>query len=361
MRVLAAAWILSLTAPGAFAEATKTLTAEIGGSEPFAIENLAGTMRVVAGSGSGVTATATVHGESEEVVGLVTFEKVVGKGGVPTLRVRYPVNKYTRYRYPGHGHDGGKPSSPLLSWISGWFSSDADYDGVRVDVSAEKGLLLYADVEVKVPGKIDAAFRNRVGPISGKDLSGKTLFDTGDGNVTLEKISGDTKADTGSGDVDASGLAGSFTCDTGSGECLVRDFQGESLVLDTGSGAVRASGARANRIKASTGSGRVELRNVDAEDIKGDTGSGSLEVEASGARLKRLSADTGSGDVTVRLPSDAGFRARADIASGQVRCSFSDAKKIVHDDEVVGYDRGDLRIEIKVDTGSGSLFLEPRP
>ena len=40
---------------------------------------------------------------------------------------------------------------------------------------------------------------------------------------------------------------------------------------------------------------------------------------------------------------------------------YPDAKPILKEDEVVGYRRGDARIHIDVDTGSGGLVLEPHP
>jgi hypothetical protein len=358
MRALIFFGTLLCLAPPVFAEVTKTLTLELAGdpSAPFAVENLAGAMRVVPGSGSGVSATATVHAESEDILGLVRFEQVVGARGVRTLRVRYPVQKYTSYRYPQ------KKGESLLSRLFDWSSSDSDYDGVSVHVAAGSGVLLYADVEIQVPAKaLDGTFRNRVGSLSGRGLEGRTHFELGEGNIALEQMGGDTRAETGAGNVNAHGLSGSFRCDTGSGECVVADFKGGSLLLDTGSGRVRASSASAGLIEASTGSGSVELSDIDAESIKGDTGSGSLDIDNRGRRLKSVKFDTGSGDVTLRLEPTSGFRARASLGSGQIKCRFTDARPVMDDDEIVGYDRGDGRIEIKVDAGSGSVLLEPRP
>jgi len=63
--------------------------------------------------------------------------------------------------------------------------------------------------------------------------------------------------------------------------------------------------------------------------------------------------------VRLRLPANAGFEAWADTGSGDVVSRFSDAEPIVRDREVVGYRRGDRRIRIDVDTGSGSVTFEP--
>jgi DUF4097 and DUF4098 domain-containing protein YvlB len=82
-------------------------------------------------------------------------------------------------------------------------------------------------------------------------------------------------------------------------------------------------------------------------------------LAATGNRLARVRVDTGSGDVRLRLPAGASFRAEADQGSGDLVCGFDDAQPIVERRTVVGYRRGDGRIAIDVDTGSGDLVIEP--
>jgi lia operon protein LiaG len=172
-------------------------------------------------------------------------------------------------------------------------------------------------------------------------------------------VAGDVAVDTGSGNVNAADLRGSFKCDTGSGECIVKGFSGERLVCDTGSGKVRVSSASAHSIAIDSGSGNVVLEEADAEELSVDTGSGDLEVTSPSRRLARLKADTGSGNVKLRLAADAGFEAHADLGSGDIVNRYADAQPILKKREVVGYRRGDGRIRIDVDTGSGNLILEP--
>jgi lia operon protein LiaG len=349
--------IVALAAGASAAEVTRTLKARLSGADlaRYGVENLAGSMRVAVGSEDGVEAVATIHAESAELADLVRFERVIGDKDAPTLRVRYPVERYSEYRYPGGSDDGG-----LLFGLFPWGSADTKYDGHRVYVSARKGVLLYADVEVHVPRRSPSAlFRNAVGPIDGSGVAGSLRFDTGQGKVTVAEVGGDVVADTGSGDVDAKDVNGSFKCDTGSGECLVTGFSGERLVCDTGSGRVRVTGATARSVDVDSGSGSVTLDAVDADEVKIDTGSGSLDMTSPSKRLTRLKADTGSGSVTLRLAADAGFEARADLGSGRIDNRFADAQAIRDSDDIVGYRRGDGRIRIDVDTGSGGLVLEP--
>jgi hypothetical protein len=338
--------LLSVGGPATAAEVTRTVRAEL--SPPaaggLAVENLAGSMNVVRGDGATVVAIATIHAESQALADAVSLEEVRGEKGRPTLRVRYPLDQEDLLRYPDAG--GG--------------NSSVKYDGHRVKVSDSRGVLLYADVEVRLPAAaVTAVLVNHVGSLRGQGVEGDLTFDTGSGNVTLEKVKGTLVADTGSGDVDIRDAQGSLRCDTGSGNCQVRQFQGDKLVCDTGSGEVEIHEAQADRLEADTGSGDVQLEGIDAERIKVDTGSGNVEVEAPSARLTRIEADTGSGNVHLRLGPSASFEARADTGSGDVRSRYADAEPILDDHEVVGYRRGDARIRIDVDTGSGNLVLEP--
>jgi hypothetical protein len=362
---LSAFTLLTLALAGpALAESTRTLRVELRGdpSRPFAIENLAGAMRVVPGSGDTVVAVATIHAEDDALASATRFEQVEEKG-VPTLRVRYPGNHST-FRYEaverhgdeGHGHAG---HHGFLSWIFGGGSS-MDYDGRRVTVSSIKGVRVWADVEVQTPRKVlDATFRNRVGPISAESLEGKLRLDTGSGDVAGRALKGTVVADTGSGHVRMQDVEGSLTCDTGSGDCNVTRFRGENLKCDTGSGAVELDDVQARRIQADTGSGHVRVSGADVEEVLADTGSGGIDLSTKGDRLARVKADTGSGSVHLQLGPDVGFVAHASLGSGHLVNRYADAEPILEHHEVVGYRRGDGRVRITVDTGSGGLVIEP--
>ncbi len=399
----------------AAAEVTRTLRAQLDApaSGRFTVENLAGTMRVKPGSGRGVVAVATVHAESDDLAASVRFEQVRGPHGEPTLRVRYPLERHSTIRYPRAQPDGAR------SELGGLLAARIEYDGRKARVSSGDGVLLYADVEVEVPAAgIDARFRNVVGALHAERISGDIRLDTDSGSVTASRLRGEIVADTGSGDVKASDIEGSLSCDTGSGDCEITGFRGESVTCDTGSGnvtlrSVRASGAiaadtgsgdvkgaelegsftcdtgsgdctvegmRGGEVRCDTGSGNVNLRSVvatgivadtgsgdvrvegaDVESFYADTGSGEVTLEGAGARLKSITADTGSGSVTLRLGADASFHVLADQGSGDLVNRYSDAQPILEDRELVGYRRGDGRIQIRVDTGSGSLILEPGP
>lgn len=345
-----AAWVLVVGGGGRLqAETVKSLEAEMPVSAGgfFGVENLAGALKVVPAPGPAVRVRATVHGESEELAGSLSFATVTDKDGIPTLRLQYPVDRVREFQYParGSGRDTG-----------------VEYAGRRVQISATRGVLLYADLVVEVPaGAGRGRLATRAGAIDAERLDGNLRLDTGSGPIRLSHSRGNLVADSGSGDVDATDIQGSFRCDTGSGTCHVEDFEGDTLDCDTGSGSVVVLRARARSLRADTGSGRVRLEAVDAEEVSADTGSGSVEMAVTGGRLRKVSADTGSGTVRLRLPRDAEFAAKASLGSGNLRCEYADARTTVKNDEVVGCRRGDGRIAIAVDTGNGGLVIEPTP
>src|SRR5687767_4032472 len=111
-RWLLALAVTALGAAPAAAEVTRDLAGEIAASAPFAVENLAGSMRVVAGDGDQVQVSAPVHAESAEVASAVRLETVRSKHGVATLRVRYPLDRWSKLRYPGGDGGGAEANSP---------------------------------------------------------------------------------------------------------------------------------------------------------------------------------------------------------------------------------------------------------
>lgn len=337
----------------ATAETTRSLRAELPtADEAFVVENLAGVMTVKTGDVSGIVAVATIHAGNEDLADSVSFDRVRGDKGVTKLIVRYPVREHRRFRYPERGGGG------LFGWDG---TTQLRYDGHRVKVGGSGGVLLWAEVEVTVPrSEIDGVFKNHVGRLEAEDVHGHVRLDTSSGDIVARHLDGDVELDTGSGDVRAEDMRGALDCDTGSGDCLIAHFEGTLLKCDTGSGDIRVSDAVARRIDADTGSGDVDVKDADTVEFRGDTGSGGVRIEAIGTRLERISADTGSGDVLIRLPADAGFSVYADQGSGDLRSRFGDARAIVKGRTVVGYERGDGRIRIDADTGSGDVTITPQ-
>ena len=352
--VVAAAAVLAIPV---FAETTRTLRIEYAPSGPFAVENLAGAMRVTAGTTDKVVVVATVHAEDDSTAGLMKLEQVAGEKSIPTLRMIYPTDTYTTFRYPADAQED-------LNWLERLFgydnSSTTKYAGRRVTVRSGGGVLLYADVRIELPRRaVEGTFRNLVGPMDGSGVEGKLLFDGSSSDMTLANLKGEITADTGSGDVKADTLSGTYTCDTGSGNCILKGFTGDKVVCNVGSGDIQIHSGSARVMEMNTGSGDVEVTDFDVEDFKADTGSGDVLVAVSGDRMASFKADTGSGDVTLRMDADATFEAHCDLSSGDAVSHYRDAEPIMKDKEIVGFRRGSGRTRITVGTGSGDFTLEP--
>lgn len=346
-----------LAGPTFAAEVTRTLRVELTANETesFAIENLAGSISVKPGPGDRLVAIATVHAESDELADQVRFERVEDTNGKATLRVRYPLDEHRTFRYPGSGSGG------FLSGLFGSGSSTSGkYDGRKVKVTSKSGVLLYADVEVQVPEReVDARFSNFAGPLNATGLKGSLEFDTASGDVTVSSLDGRVEIDTGSGDIRASSLVGSLSCDTGSGNCTVDKFSGDKIDGDTGSGDIIIRDSTVAVVSTDTGSGDIRVESSDLGRFDADTGSGDIVLSSGGESLTRVDADTGSGDVTLRLGAEASFEIRSSQGSGDLVSRYSDAEAILDHRELVGYRRGDGRIRIRVDTGSGDVLVEP--
>ena len=352
---LALVLLVAAAAP-ASADVTKSLKGEMapGASQAWAVENLAGIMKVVPGSGSAVVATVTVHAESDEIASLLKVEEVSGEKGIRTLRVVYPLDKHTSYKYPGDKRTD--------SWIGGLFGGENNlqYAGHRVKVSSSKGILLYADIEVQVPARLGQGWlRNHVGRLEAKGLVGTLKFDSASGDMDLKSLKGTIGADTGSGDVNISDVQGSLDCDTGSGDVSVEGFEGELFRGDVGSGDITIRSGNITKVDLDTGSGDVHLKGGDIEEFLADTGSGDVVIDIGAGHLRHVKASTGSGDVTLRLSPDASFEAYVDQGSGDMENRFTDATPLVKGREVIGYKRGDGRAKIDIETGSGDFVLEP--
>jgi DUF4097 and DUF4098 domain-containing protein YvlB len=346
-----------LLQPSVLAETTKTLRFELTPPQTglYAVENLAGKMEVVAGSSDKVVAVATVHAESEELAGLVRLDQVTGKKGEPVLRVEYPLDRHTTYRYPTKGSN----DSMLSSWFGGSSNTSTEYAGRKVHVSNSKGVLLYVDVTVEIPAGREGAFRNSVGALRGRGVEGTLTFDGASADVTLDAVRGVVTVDTGSGDIRAKDLQGSLRCDTGSGDIELKSFHGDDLRFDTGSGDVSVSEADARTLRADTGSGDINVRVTGLESFDANTGSGDVSLDARDGKAQRIRAETGSGDVMLRLGASASFEARADQGSGDLVSRYEDAQPILDGKELVGYRRGAAKTKIHVETGSGDVVLEP--
>jgi DUF4097 and DUF4098 domain-containing protein YvlB len=335
----------------------RTIRAELSGAEAssFQIENLAGTMWISEGTGDVVTVVATVHAESQSLADAVRIEHVAGSAGTATLRVRYPYDKVSTFRYeaPGHGGD--------WSLFNFGDSNSTDYDGHRVRVSHNRGTTLYADLEVKVPrGRQLASFRHLVGRVEADGLQGNLHFSVDSADLRLHRLDGEIVLEGSSGDIRASDIRGSWKSEFSSGDCRLDGFEGDLFSFKAESGDLVARDVKAQRVRTETSSGDVNVSFADIEEFSAEASSGDVALRLNGSRLKAIDVTTSSGDVSLRLPSDEAFDARADLSSGDVNMGFADVTETRHGQRrALDYQRGTGGANIHVKTSSGDLTISP--
>ena len=348
---------LSLLASVAHAsEAVRTIRTELSGADAssFQIENLAGTMWISEGTGDVVTVVATVHADNQALADAVSIERVAGSAGTTTLRVRYPYDKVSTFRYeaPGHGGDWS-----LLDFGS---RTSTDYDGHHVRVSHNRGTTLYADLDVKVPkGRQLASFRHLIGRVEANGLQGNLHFSVESADLRLRKLEGEIVLEGSSGDIKASDIRGSWKSEFSSGDCRLDGFDGDLFSFQAESGDLVARDVKARRVRTETSSGDVNISFADVEEFSAEASSGDVALRLDGKRLKAIDVTTSSGDVSLRLPSDEAFDARADLSSGDVNIGFADVTEIRQGRRNLDYQRGTGGANIHVKTSSGDLTISP--
>lgn len=312
-----------------------------------AVFNLAGSVRVEAGSGSEVTVEVRRGGGDAGRLRVVTGEVA----GMNALRVVYPADRIV---YPEMGR---RSRTELRVRADGTFGlRDRGGEGERVRITGSGGgLEAYADLLIRVPRGRAFRLHQGVGEIAVEGVEGEIVVDGTSTRVTATRVRGSLSVDVGSGSVDVSDAEGEVHVDTGSGSVRLSDVRGPSLHVDTGSGSVTARGISAEDVHIDTGSGGIDVAALTVRTARLDTGSGSVDV-ALDADVDELVIDTGSGSVTVAVPESLGAEIEIETGSGGIDLRFPVSVRRVERDEIRGT-IGDGRGRIVIDTGSGSVTL----
>jgi DUF4097 and DUF4098 domain-containing protein YvlB len=352
--VLGAALVVPPAAASA-SETVRTIRAELSGADAshFAVENLLGAMRIAPGSGTSVEVIATVHAETAELADAVRLERVDHGGGSATLRVRYPYDKVSTFKYREPSDDGG--------FFFGWSSSESyDYDGHRIRVNRGKGTALHADLEVRVPSaRIQGSFSSLLGLIDADSLQGELKFRVDSADLRLRRLDGAITLEGSSGDIRARDIKGTWSSVFSSGDCDLAGFEGDTISIHTTSGDADLRQVRAKRADFDSTSGDLRLSDADLQEFQAEASSGDITFEATGLGLREVGIRTSSGDVALRLPSNLQFDVDADQSSGDMDIRFSDGEEVSHRHRLVGYRRGTGGARIHVRTASGDLTVTP--
>jgi lia operon protein LiaG len=318
--------------------------------DEVAIYNLAGDIRVEAGSGSEVTAELVRGGSHAGRLKVLKGEI----DGWQTLRVVYPADRIHYARLS----DGS--SSQLRVRDDGTFGDEHGKEGRRqgrrVTITARGGELdAYADLRVAVPTGKRVAIYLAVGKVAVSNVNGDLCIDASSAPVSTSGTRGELNIDVGSGAVQVTQARGDLSVDTGSGEVGASDVRGEQISIESGSGDVTASDLRTSRLSIDTGSGNIQVTSLMAPQVSLETGSGAVTADVSG-EVWNVSVETGSGDVTLKVPPTLGAEVDIETSSGEIETDFEVAVTRHARDHMTGR-IGDGGGKIAIETGSGAIKL----
>lgn len=310
-----------------------------------AIYNLAGEVRVEAGSGNNVVVEVTRGGPDS---GELEFDQRA-EGDWRSLVVKYPSNRIvyrkmgrmsrSEFAVLGDGTFGPRNLDPQLGAerIKG---SKGSRGGQRIRVSGSgSGTDAYADLKVVVPSGRAVAVHLGVGKVFIANVNGDLQIDTRSGSVDATGVTGFARIDTGSGAVSLRNARGAFGLHTGSGSVNAVDVQGDALVVETGSGSIDASNLDIRDLSMETGSGSITIVGAAAPNARIHTGSGGVRAQRFGSA--NFDINTGSGSVRAELSRDV-QSGRIETGSGGVQVAIT----------------RELGADLTIDTGSGGIEFD---
>lgn len=322
------------------------------GGDRVAIYNLAGKLRVQAGTGSQVVVDVTRGGHDAAQLRIQQGDI----RGSDALRVIYPSDHIV---YPLLGNRG---RTQLRVNSDGTFDDSDNHElwgwanRSRVEIrDSGSGLEAFADMVVSVPKGQRIALHWGVGEAFVTNVDGDIRVSVAASRVTAEHTRGTLKLDTGSGTVTVTDAQGEVTLDTGSGGVTVNGVHGESLLIDTGSGEIRGGDIDVRTLKMDVGSGGLQLDRIKAARVSADAGSGGITLGFLGP-VTDLTAEAGSGGVTIRLPATQNADVDIETGSGGVDTDFSISTSRFARNRIRGtIGNGEGRIHIEA--GSGTVRL----
>ncbi|HET9939717.1 MAG TPA: DUF4097 family beta strand repeat-containing protein, partial [Candidatus Eisenbacteria bacterium] len=293
------------------------------------VYNLVGSLEIVPGTGSAVTAEVEVAGPDAAKLKVLTG----AVRGRQTLRVLYPDDHVIDRSM------GRNSRTTLKVRDDGTFgdSKDGVDKGDRMTISGSgEGLEASADVKLLVPAGTNLMVYWGHGSASVSRVDADVFLDGASMPVHAEDLHGPFHADVGSGEIEILGSDAAVNIDTGSGAVRLRDVRTtEGILVDTGSGEVSGENLKAATVAIDTGSGSINLENVDAKSVNMDTGSGEIDLDLAGD-VSTLVVESGSGDITVSFPPGVGAQVSVESGSGGIRSELALETQVRKHDALVG-------------------------
>jgi hypothetical protein len=315
--------------------------------ERVALHNLAGEVRVEAGSGSAVVVEVTRGGSG---AGSVRAERA-SVDGYDAVRVVFPDSRIV-YPRMGRGSNSTFQVRTDGTFGGGWRSGDSR----RVTVSGSgSGTEAWADARVLVPRGRTVRIYQGVGRVTVANVDGQIQVRTAAAPVSTSATSGSLDVEVGSGSVQVDDARGGVRVESGSGSVRLANVRGPEVRVETGSGGVSGTAITAERVQVEVGSGGVQLSGVGAGDVDVESGSGSVRLGLT-RNASRVRVETGSGGVTLGVPESFGAELAVDTGSGGIRVDLPVTERSSRRGQLRGR-LGDGRGSVRIDTGSGGVSI----
>jgi len=306
------------------AETTLTATGNTGRGETVVVENLLGSVRLVATTSPGevkiealVAAEAKQPGEARALVDSIRIDRVT-EGNETRFHVAFPVDRHAAFRLPKSGVKGmlKRWTAPVLK-----DSTPVEYDGKEVEVGANRkatGLAVYLTVSVPYDRKV--VVRQRVGSVEGRALRGTLHVASVDGEILLERCLGSLNVETERGDVRVVAFQGDdLSLTSKHGNMELREIRAARAVLQTETGTIRSAGVVSEDLSVESASGDVHLGGMEPRRAEVKTGSGKVELATNMKTLRDAVIQSATGDVTLRVGELSHFDLHAETKSGEVK------------------------------------------
>ncbi|MEX0900858.1 MAG: DUF4097 family beta strand repeat-containing protein [Gammaproteobacteria bacterium] len=295
----------------------------------ISVENLVGSMTIVAGDGDEVVIEVDRIGATDELAQSITLQHRVHGDNIEVW-VEYPNNRYVY-----------KPER-------GSHNTTATYRGKRIRVESRgRGDEVHADVRVTLPHGVEFEAHNVVGPLDADGLRGEISLRTSSGRVTAANGRGEWTVRSGSGRLDISNFEGDLDARTGSGGIELANVSGE-IEANTGSGGIDAT-VVGGEIEMGTGSGSIRVSDLTGGgDFEATTGSGSIQVAGDLSKVRDLVMRTGSGSITIRASGVPNVKLVARTGSGGVDVDVPGMTSVTVKRN---------RVEATIGTGEGNASL----
>ncbi len=312
--------------------------------------NLAGEVRLEAGSGSDVVVEVTRGGAEGKRLDV--------SASAGQLKVRYPADEIV-YRGSGRNGRDGRSSTTLSVRDDGTFDGSWNGRGQRTRVrSYGEGLEAHADLRVLVPAGKRVEVNLAIGEVTVTNVNGDLRIDVHAAGVRASGTKGRLTVDAGSGSVVVEDGEGELDIDTGSGSSDIMGFRGRSVTVDAGSGTITTRDVTVERFSVEVGSGSVRADLLSTDDLRVDTGSGSVAVGLTKVPGS-TDIDTGSGSVRIELPANANATVDINSGSGGISSDFPVTMEQLRRRELRGK-LGEGGPMLRVSTGSGGVRLLKR-